>query len=74
MPNTIKNTKPEIGSDDWIWLGIVIEKVKSLQFGTVEITVHERSVTRIETTDRLHLDKKPAAKSGEKAESAVHSE
>jgi hypothetical protein len=62
MSNTQKN-RPEIKSEDWAWLGIVIEKVNSLQFGTVEITIHDRSVTRIETTDRLHLDKKPATKS-----------
>jgi hypothetical protein len=37
------------------WLDLVRQQVTSLQFGTVEIVVHEARVVQIEKTERLRL-------------------
>jgi hypothetical protein len=62
--------RPDIEKEDLSYVGIIIEKVKSLQYGKVEITVHDWVVTRIETTDRLHLDKKHPVPPAEDTKSA----
>lgn len=38
------------------WLAIVREKVETLRYGVVTVTVHERKVTQIERTERTRLD------------------
>jgi len=38
------------------WLSIVREKVVSLQYGVVQIVVHNSRVTQIERTERTRLD------------------
>jgi hypothetical protein len=38
------------------WLEIVRQKVESLNFGVVQIVVHERKVTQIERTEKTRLD------------------
>jgi hypothetical protein len=45
------------GSDDLKWLELVIQNVKSLRYGVVEIVVHDSRVTQIEKTERVRLDK-----------------
>jgi len=47
------------------WLSIVREKVASLQYGVVQIVVHNSRVTQIERTERTRLE------SGEGTESAA---
>jgi hypothetical protein len=42
------------------WVEIVRRQVGSLQYGVVEIIVHDSRVTQIEKTERLRLDKSPA--------------
>lgn len=39
------------------WLELVRRQVSTLQFGVVQIIVHDRRVTQIERTERLRLDK-----------------
>jgi hypothetical protein len=39
------------------WLEIVRQQVDSLNYGVVEIVVHDSQVTQIEKTERLRLDK-----------------
>ena len=51
-----KNT-PEASPEDLKWLALVVEQVRSLRFGVVEIIVHDSRVTQIEKTERLRLDK-----------------
>jgi hypothetical protein len=41
------------GSPDW--LELVREKVQSLQFGVVQIVVHDSKVTQIERTEKIRL-------------------
>jgi hypothetical protein len=43
------------------WLDIVREKVQSLQYGVVQIVVHDSKVTQIERTEktRLKTDNEP---------------
>lgn len=38
------------------WLALVREKVETLRYGVVTVTVHERKVTQIERTERTRLD------------------
>jgi hypothetical protein len=38
------------------WLNLVREKVESLQYGVVQVVVHDRKVTQIERTDKTRLD------------------
>jgi hypothetical protein len=37
------------------WLELVREKVQSLQFGVVQIVVHDSKVTQIERTEKTRL-------------------
>ena len=49
------------------WLTLVRQQVESLQYGVVQIVVHDARVTRIERTEKLRLepDGKAAATSTE---------
>ena len=38
------------------WLKLVREKVESLRFGTVQITVHDSRVTQIERTEKTRIE------------------
>jgi len=44
-------------SDELKWLELVIRDVSSLQYGVVEIVVHDSRVIQIEKTERVRLDK-----------------
>lgn len=41
------------------WLEIVRQHVRSLQYGVVQIVVHDSRVTQIERTERVRLEKQP---------------
>lgn len=43
--------------DDRRWLDLVVQNVKSLSYGVVEIVVHDSRVIQIEKTERVRLDK-----------------
>lgn len=42
---------------DLIWLNIVRQQVHSLDFGVVQIVVHDSRVVQIERTEKVRLDK-----------------
>ena len=42
---------------DLKWLELVVQHVKSLRYGVVEIVVHDSRVIQIEKTERVRLDK-----------------
>ena len=48
---------PGDGSSDQKWLDLVVQNVKSLRYGVVEIIVHDGRVIQIEKTERVRLDK-----------------
>jgi hypothetical protein len=52
-----KSTSEKI---DLNWLDLVQRQVASLQFGVVQITVHDGRVVQVETTERLRFDKPQA--------------
>lgn len=52
--------KRESQSDDW--LAIVCEKVARLNFGSVQITVHDGRVTQVESVERTRFS--TSSKSG----------
>lgn len=41
------------------WLQIVKEKVESLRFGVVQLTVHDGRVTQIERTEKTRIGSNP---------------
>jgi hypothetical protein len=50
----VENEKPD-------WLEVVRRQVGSLNYGVVQIVVHDSQVTQIEKTERMRLEK-PRAK------------
>lgn len=61
MSERPKNS-PEAGPEDLKWLDLVVEQVRSLRFGVVEIIVHDSRVIQIEKTEKLRLEKSPTDK------------
>ena len=53
----IQQKLPANGSGDPKWLELVVQNVKSLRYGVVEIIVHYSRVLQIEKTERVRLDK-----------------
>ena len=53
----LKSQAPEHHSS---WLDLVRQQVSSLQFGTVEIVVHDARVVQIEKTERVRLTQRDA--------------
>jgi hypothetical protein len=49
------------GDEKVNWLEVVKQQVGSLNYGVVQIVVHDSHVTQIEKTERVRLDK-PRAK------------
>jgi hypothetical protein len=39
------------------WLQLVRDQVRSLKFGTVQITVHDSRVVQVERVEKLRFDK-----------------
>ena len=52
----IQQKVPASGSDAK-WLELVVQHVKSLRYGVVEIVVHDSRVIQIEKTERVRLDR-----------------
>ena len=50
-------SKEPVAGDQLKWLELVVQQVKSLRYGVVEIVVHDSRVIQIERTERLRLDK-----------------
>jgi hypothetical protein len=49
--------KAPVSGGDAKWLELVVQHVKSLRYGVVEIVVHDSRVIQIEKTERVRLDK-----------------
>lgn len=45
------------GTEPLNWLEVAMRQVESLQFGIVEIVVHDRRVVQIERTEKIRFDK-----------------
>jgi hypothetical protein len=50
-------SKSESDKTNLHWIALVQKQVSSLQFGVVQITVHDGRVVQVETTERLRFDK-----------------
>jgi hypothetical protein len=57
MSSSIKASIPITSLPEW--LDIVREKVESLNYGVVQIVVHDKRVTQIERTEKTRLDSAP---------------
>jgi hypothetical protein len=53
----VQQKVPVNGSGDAKWLELVVQNVKSLRYGVVEIIVHDARVIQIERTEKVRLDK-----------------
>jgi hypothetical protein len=49
--------KVTASGSDAKWLELVVQNVRSLRYGVVEIVVHDSRVIQIEKTERVRLDK-----------------
>lgn len=49
--------KLPVNSRDSKWLELVVQHINSLQYGVVEIVVHDSRVIQIDKTERVRLDK-----------------
>jgi hypothetical protein len=61
MSDPLQSVKGK-SSDELKWLELVIRHVGSLQYGVVEIVVHDSRVIQIEKTERVRLEKTPPTK------------
>lgn len=53
----IQKPAPAGDASDLKWMELVVQHVKSLRYGVVEIVVHDSRVIQIEKTERVRLDK-----------------
>jgi hypothetical protein len=55
------NSKPPINTinDEEEWLNVVRKKVKQLQYGSVQITVHDGRVTQVESIEKTRIVQRP---------------
>jgi len=51
------NGKPQITEALPPWLQLVRNQVRSLKFGTAQITVHDSRVVQVERVEKLRFDK-----------------
>jgi hypothetical protein len=58
MSLTKPASKPELVLDDaeQAWTRVVVEKVRALRYGNVQIKVHESQVVLIEATEQTRFD------------------
>jgi len=54
------------GPEDLKWLEIVRQQVGSLQYGVVEISVHDSRVIQTQKTERIRLDRSAAVRPARK--------
>ena len=54
MPSEIPSSPGATATPDW--LEIVRAKVESLNYGIIQIVVHDHKVTQIEKTEKTRLD------------------
>lgn len=52
-----RQQKVAVNASDARWVELVVQHVNSLQYGVVEIVVHDSRVIQIERTERVRLDK-----------------
>jgi hypothetical protein len=50
-----EETKP-VTDDSEAWLALVAEKVKTMRFGVLQITVHDSRIVQIERTERTRFE------------------
>lgn len=49
----------ELNEKERAWARVVIEKIRGLRFGTVQIKVHEAQVVLVEATEQTRFDLAP---------------
>jgi len=55
--NDAVNARPQTAEALPVWLQLVRDHVRSLKFGTVQITVHDARVVQVERVEKLRFDK-----------------
>jgi hypothetical protein len=54
--STTRGTTKHHADADAAWLALVAERVSTMRFGVVQITVHDSKVVQIERTERTRLE------------------
>ena len=57
MARNTQKSVPSADTQTQHWLDLVRQQVDSLQFGLVQVVVHDSRVVQIERTERLRLEK-----------------
>lgn len=53
---SINSTTPAtVTNDDEEWLNVVKKKVRQLQYGSIQITVHDGRVTQVESNEKTRI-------------------
>jgi hypothetical protein len=52
----MSDTNSSASSSEPTWLGLVRQKVEGLNYGVVQIVVHDHRVTQIERTEKTRID------------------
>ena len=55
MSRTEKNDRTESNPGTESWLATVQNRVHAIQFGLVQITIHEGRVTQVDATEKLRI-------------------
>jgi hypothetical protein len=65
MKNAVKQTQTDRQDDvETSWLELVRRQVGSLDYGTVQIVVHDSRVVQVEWTEKVRLTNPIAGKAG----------
>jgi hypothetical protein len=46
----------DLNDREQTWMRVIIEKIRALRFGTVQIKIHEAQVVVIESTEQTRFD------------------
>lgn len=57
--NPVSLGSPFLQEGEEEWVRALLEKVRSLRFGTVQLKIHEARVVVIETTEQTRFDLSP---------------
>jgi hypothetical protein len=55
-PRAATDDPKSLPDDSEAWLALVAEKVKTMRFGVLQITVHESRIVQIERTERTRFE------------------
>jgi hypothetical protein len=55
-PSALAEPEPNSSNPDSAWLALVAEKARTMQYGVIQIVVHDSRVVQIERTERTRFE------------------